>query len=105
MSEIKKPIVVDKITFVNPTLGTKYSVSRIANGSIFFKGIFFWSVLEWVEYIREMENPIKPPYPPTSLNIPDKIQIKLPYPPTSLNIPDKIQIRRSKSFNNILTQT
>lgn len=88
MSEIKNPIVVDKITFVNPTLGTRHSVSRIANGSIFFKGIFFWSVLEWVEYIREMENPIKSPYPPTSMKI-----------------PVKIQIRRSKSFNNILTQT
>jgi hypothetical protein len=87
MSKMKKPIVVDKITFINPTIGTRYSVSRIANGSIFFKGIFFWSVLEWVEYIREMEN-----------------QFKLPYPPTSVNIPKKIQIRRSKSFDNILTQ-
>lgn len=88
MSEIKKPIVVDKITFVNPTLGTKYSVSRIANGSIFFKGIFFWSVLEWVEYIHEMENPIKPPCPPISINIPVKIKLK-----------------RSKSVDNISIQT
>jgi len=81
MTQKAKTPIIDTITFINPKLGTKYSVNRIGNGPIFFRDRFFHNVLDWVDYIHDIEN--VPPSPPQK-------------------IPTKIVLRRSKSINRDL---